>query len=89
MGTILAAVSAMTALFQQGNQSLSPSCTASQPSTLSGWLTVVYLRITVNNFQYVFGVQLKMYEVCKRYSTVAYSSCIMTYTSFMRPFFSS
>ena len=89
MGTILAAVSAITALFQPGNQSLSPSCTASQPSTLSGWLTVVYLRITVNNFQYVFGVQLKMYEVCKRYSTVAYSSCIMTYTSFMRPFFSS
>ena len=89
MGTILAAVSAMTALFQQGNQSLSPSCTASQPSTLSGWLTVVYLRMTVNNFQYVFGVQLKMYEVCKRYSTVAYSSCIMTYTSFMRPFFSN
>jgi hypothetical protein len=86
MGTILAAVSAMTALFQQGNQSLSPSCTASQPSTLSGWLTVVYLRITVNNLQYAFGVQLKL---CKRYSTVTYSSCIMTYTSFMRPFFSS
>lgn len=43
MGMILAAVSAMTLESQQGNQSLSPSCTASQPSMLSGWLTVVYL----------------------------------------------
>jgi hypothetical protein len=64
MGTILAAVSAITALFQPGNQSLSPSCTASQPSTLSGWLTVVYLRIAVSNFQHVFHVQQKMYMNC-------------------------
>ena len=45
-GIILAADSVMTSLLQHGNQSLSLSCTPSQPSTHSGWLTVVYLTDT-------------------------------------------
>ena len=45
-GIILAADSVMTLLLQNGNQSLSLSCTPSQPSTHSGWLTVVYLTDT-------------------------------------------
>ena len=71
IGTILAAVSVITVLFQQGNHSLSLSCTASQPSMLSGWLTVVYLRVRGSEFNFQFRMQNRVNDAIKTRTLLA------------------